>query len=376
MRILMMMSSLAMGGGEKTVLALMPQLRALNHEVSLLTMNTRRDSALVNELQEIGIQRLDLAAKRMIDFAAWQRFTGIIKNGNFDIIHPQDQDTIIFGALAHRQLGIPAVMTRHVMVEPDASLKQWLRAKLLLFAAKHGYNKIVTVSDAVKQRFHEITRIPVDLLETVYNGLEFAVFNTLAERETIRAAEGWGADEQIITMVAVLRAGKGHEILFAAAPLIKAKFPNARIKLVGGGELEAELRQQAAAHMDIIEFMGQRNDVPRLLGGSDMLVLPSWSEALPTVLMEAGAVGLPVVATDVGGTREIVIDGKTGYVVDAGDVAAFAQRICDLLANPDAARGMGQTAKELISGKFTLEKQAESLIKLYEGVIRTHENRL
>jgi glycosyltransferase involved in cell wall biosynthesis len=376
MRIMMMMSSLAMGGGEKTVLALMPKLKALGHEVTLLTMNTRRDSSLVDELKEIGIPRIDLNARRMLDFAAWQRFRQIIKTRQFDIIHPQDQDTIIYGALAHRFLGMPSVMTRHVMDEPQTTLKLRLRANLLLFAAKNGYDKVVTVSQAVKRHFHELTDIPMERIEPVYNGLQFDRFDTLSQRDAVREAEGWAQDLQIITMVAVLRAGKGHEVLFAALPKIKAEFPKARIKLVGGGELEAELKAQANAHLDIIEFMGQRADVPRLLGASDILVLPSWTEALPTVLMEAGAVGLPVVATDVGGTREIVEEGKTGYVVKAGDSEAIAQRICDLLGNPEAARAMGTAAKSLVRTKFTLEKQAEVLSQVYESVLKTYENRL
>ncbi|MGB7342234.1 MAG: glycosyltransferase family 4 protein [Phototrophicaceae bacterium] len=376
MRILMMMSSLAMGGGERTVLSLMPQFKALGHDITLLTLNKRRDSSLTEVLEASGVARIDLDAVRMLDQNAYQRFADLLRSGDFDIIHPQDQDTIIYGALAHRHLKMPAVMTRHVMDEPTSTLKETVRARLLLWVAKFGFDRVVTVSDAVSRHFHELTGIPMAKIKTVYNGLTLEDFDTQSQRASKRQELGWDAEQPIIVMVAVLRAGKGHEVLFDAIPKIKAAHPEARIKLVGGGELEHDLKAQAEPYMDMIDFMGQRSDVAEILGASDMLILPSWSEALPTVLIEAGAAGLPVVATDVGGTREIVSDGETGYVIPAGDATQLADKICALLDHPIEAQAMGAKAQAYIQQTFTLERQAQTLIHLYEDVLAAYENRL
>lgn len=376
MKILMMMSSMAMGGSERTLLSVMPHLRALGHDVTLLTLNKRRDSSLTEVLEATGIPRIDLGAVRMLDHQAYGRFADLLRSGEFDIIHPQDQDTIIYGALAHRHLNMPSVMTRHVMDEPASTFKESLRARLLLWLTKFGFDRVVTVSDAVNHYFHELTGIPKSKIQTVYNGLTLSDFDTQAQRAHKRQELGWDADTPVIVMVAVLRAGKGHEVLFEAIPQIKAKHPNARIKLVGGGELEQDLKAQASAHMDMVDFMGQRSDVAEILGASDMLILPSWSEALPTVLIEAGAARLPVVATDVGGTREIVTDGETGYVIPAGDVTQLADKIIALLDDPTQAQAMGAKARTHIEQTFTLERQAQTLITLYEEVLATYENRL
>jgi glycosyltransferase involved in cell wall biosynthesis len=170
-------------------------------------------------------------------------------------------------------------------------------------------------------------------------------------------------------MVGVLRYGKGHEVLFQAIPQLKAAVPNVQIKLVGDGELEAQLREQAAPYADVIEFLGQRTDIPQLLSASDVLVLPSWSEALPTVLIEAGAASLPVVATQVGGIPEIVEEGKTGYIVPPGDPSALATRLIDLLQNPALARQMGQAAHTRVVQQFSLQRQALQTITLYKSIL-------
>lgn len=369
MRPLLMMSSIAMGGAERIMVAKLPYLLDLGLDAKVCTLNTRRDSPLTEKLVQTGVQRYDLSAKRMLDYAAWRRFVQVLRDEQIDIIHAQDQDTIVYGALAHRLLGIPTVMTRHVLVEPAPDIKKFLRAQLVLKSSRFGYNRVVTVSDAVRQDFSKRAHIPLNRIQTIYNGIDLDKFDTREGRAAKRAELGWAAEDKIVVMVAVLRAGKGHEVLFKAIPQIKAALPDAKIKLVGGGELEESLKKQAAPHADVVEFMGERMDVPEILGASDLLVLPSWSEALPTVLLEAGAACLPVVATDVGGTKEIVNEGETGYVVPAGDAQQFAARIITVLQDLDHAHQMGERARQWVTDHFSFEKQASELKALYDTVI-------
>ncbi|MHB8626586.1 MAG: glycosyltransferase family 4 protein [Aggregatilineales bacterium] len=370
MRVLFMMSSIAMGGGERILVSVLPFFKTEGITPALCTMNTRRDSPLTEAFNKTNIQRFDLGAKRMVDWRAWQRFRKLLQIEKFDVIHTQDQDTHIYGALAHWRLKTPVVMTRHVMFEPADSLKTNLRARLVLIAAHYGADRIVAVSEAVRQRFAKQARIPLSRIETIYNGIDIERFDTRSRRAAKRAELGYEATCPIVTMVAVLRAGKGHEVLFEAIPRLKAAVPNVQVKLVGDGELADNLRRQAAPLGDTVEFLGQRMDVPELLGASDVLVLPSWSEALPTVLMEAGAASLPVVATNVGGTAEIVVDGEGGYIVPPGDPEMLARRLIDLLQNPSQAAQMGQKARERVAQLFSLQQQARKTIALYERILR------
>lgn len=366
-----MISSLAMGGSERILVSVLPYLRAQGIDVRLCSLNTRRDSVLVEDFVKSGIPRFDLGAKRMLDPTAWNKFITMLHDEKIDIIHAQDQDTNIYAAAAHRRHGMPSVMTRHVMIEPTDTAKEAARARMVFIAAKYGFDRVVAVSEAVRQNFAKQANLPLNKIETIYNGIEVNRFATRDRRAAKRREMGWPEDVPIVIMVAVLRRGKGHEVLFEAIPSVKAAVPNVKIMLVGEGELSDTLREQAKPHADVVEFLGQRGDVAELLGASDILILPSLSEALPTVLIEAGAASLPLVATDVGGSAEIVLDGETGYIVPPGQAEPFAKRLIELLQNPTLARQMGDQARERVVGMFSLEQQAKQTIDLYERILRS-----
>lgn len=368
MRAVIMISSLAMAGTERNIVSVMPHIKAQGVDLRLVSMNTRRDSPLAAEFEKSGVERFDLQADRMTDAAAWSRFTDMLRGEQIDVIHAQDQDTIIYAALAHRRLNIPTVMSRHVLFEPADTLKEKMRAQMVLMAAKLGYDKIIAVSEAVRQDFSKMANIPLEKIETIYNGLEIERFSVQASQAELRAEFGWQPDAPTVIMVAALRRGKGHEVLFKALPKIQEEIPNVQIKLIGDGEIADQIKAQAQPYGDAIEFLGQRTDVPELLAASDVLTLPSWAEALPTVLIEAGAASLPCVATDVGGAKEITLDGDTGYIVPPGDVDALAARLIDVLQHRETARAMGARARERVVNTFTLAKQAEQTVNLYERI--------
>jgi glycosyltransferase involved in cell wall biosynthesis len=374
MRVLMMMSSVAMGGAEQITVSVLPYLEAAGITPLLCTLNTRRDSPITERLAQTGVKRFDLGARRMVDPLAWRRFRRLLQQEKIDLLNTQDQDTHIYGGLAGWQLNMPVVMTRHVVGEPSTTLKERLRARLVLLAARHGARRLVAVSDAVRQAFARQAGVPLAKIDTIHNGIDVQKFATRHQRQSKRAELGWDPDRPIVIMVAVLRPGKGHELLFEALPHLKAALPGVQVKLVGDGALNDDLRQQAAPFGDTVEFLGQRIDVPELLGASDVLVLPSWSEALPTVLLEAGAASLPVVATDVGGTSEIVVDGQTGFIVPPGNAPALAGRLLEVLENPTRGQQMGREARARVVSCFSLEEQARSLAALFQQEVKVYEN--
>ncbi|HEX8991326.1 MAG TPA: glycosyltransferase family 4 protein [Anaerolineales bacterium] len=375
MRVLWMLSGIAMGGGERNIVSVLPHLRDSGITVYLCTLNRRRDSPLAQVFAESGIERFDLGAKRMVDPGAWRRFSELLTRLKVDLVHAEDQDTIVYTALAHRLHAVRTVMTRHVMEEPVTSWKTGLRAQLVLWSARFGMNRIIAVAEVVRRQFAQQTHVPLAKIETIYNGIELEKFNTRGRRDAIRAKLGWDSHRRIAAFVSVMRPGKGFEVLFQAIPKIKAVIPDFQVKLVGSGPLEAELREQAAPLGDAVEFLGQRMDVPDLLGASDLLIQASWSEALPTVLIEAGAAGLPVVATSVGGTREIVQDGKGGFLIPAGEAGALADRTVEILNSPALADEMGRTAHDFVVKTFSLQRQAEQTVALYQAVLAgKHEN--
>lgn len=370
MRLLLMISGLSLSGAERSLVSVIPYLNRLPGVTTFLcTLNTFRDGPLVEEFAQTGVMRFDLGAKRLIDPAAWLRFLKLLDEKEIDIVSTQDQYANLFGALAYWLTKTPIVMARHVMKEPAGSLREAARARLMVWALRHGSHKVIAVSNAVRHVLTGQFGVPLSKIEVIYNGIDVRRFILQDKKESIRRKLGWEIDRPIVIMVAVLRRGKGHEVLFEAIPKLKEAIPNVQIKLVGGGELNDILREQAVQFRDTVEFLGERVDVPELLCASDVFVLPSWSEALPTVLIEAAAAALPVVATNVGGTSEVVMEGRTGYVVRPGNPDDLAERIIVLLKNPEAARRMGISAREHVEKTFSLERQAQSMFALFEKTL-------
>jgi glycosyltransferase involved in cell wall biosynthesis len=238
-------------------------------------------------------------------------------------------------------------------------------------------NRIVAVSENVRQSFAKQAGISLSKIDTIYNGIELNKFKKCQSRRELRNRFGWDLENPIAVLVSVLRPGKGVEVLFDALPRIRAILPNFQLKLVGAGELERDLREKAAPFGEAVEFLGERMDIPELLAASDVLIQTSWSEALPTVLIEAGAASLPVVATNVGGTTEIVQNGHGGYIINPGDVETLIDRVVNLLKNQTLATRMGQQAHDFVVKTFSLEKQAMQTKSMYERILgETHENPL
>jgi glycosyltransferase involved in cell wall biosynthesis len=359
-----------MGGAEQNVVSLLPYMQHSHLQTSLVTLNKRNEGPLAQVYAETGLPRYDLSARRMMDPNAWRRFAKLIREEKIDVIHAHGQDANMYVALARRRIGVATVMTRHVMFEPGETWKESARAQMVLMAAKVGFDRVIAVSEATRQQFSQQTGLPLDKIETIYNGINLAKFNTRQLYDDNRAKFGWKPTDNVVLMVAVLRGGKGHEVLFDAIPKILEAIPTAKIKLVGDGDERAMLEAQARPYGETVEFLGQRMDVAELLGASDALVLPSWTEALPTVLLEAGAACLPSVATHVGGVPEIIEDGKTGYIVPVGNSDLIAQRVISILQNPQQARIMGEEAFKRINRYFSYEEQAQRTQALYQQILK------
>lgn len=171
----------------------------------------------------------------------------------------------------------------------------------------------------------------------------------------------------VVTTVANLREGKGHEVLLDAAARICAADAAVQFQIVGGGPLREPLERQAAARglNGHVNFLGYREDIPELLAGSDVFVLPSRTEAFPNGLVEAMASGLPSVASDVGGIPELIQHGRNGLLVPAGDVAALAGAIERLLADEPLAASLGAAARATIATRYSFERMVASFEALY-----------
>ena len=161
---------------------------------------------------------------------------------------------------------------------------------------------------------------------------------------------------------------KGHGELIEAAALLRGRGVELDWLLLSEGPLRARFEEQArrAGVADVVHFVGHRKDVPAVLRDVDLLVHPSWSEGFPNVVMEAMCARIPVVTTGIGGTHELVADGVTGRLVPVRDAAALADAVGWVVAHPDEARGMVETARRRVESGYSLRRMVERAETLYE----------
>jgi len=201
----------------------------------------------------------------------------------------------------------------------------------------------LAVSDAVQATLPPAIRARS---RVVRYGIDTAAVRARAARPAARAELGAGADEIVIGTVANLRATKGYPDLLVAARRVVDRVPAARFVAAGRGPLETELREQQArlGLGDRFAFLGFRPDAVRVMSAFDVFCLPSHHEGLPVALMEALALGLPVVATRVGGVAELVTDGVDAVLVPAGEPAALADALVALAKDPARRAAMSRAA--------------------------------
>lgn len=371
MRPLVLISRLETGGAERVTVSFLRRLARNKTKAMVCTVTARHDGRLVAELSDAGVIRHDLCARRLADPSALLRLIRLFQRERIDIVHAHGQDASILGAAARSLSSVPLVVTRHVLDEPSADLRQSLRARFALAAARRA-DAVVAVSSAVADRLAEIANLPRAAIRVIPNGIELERFERVeltARRAELRRALGFGPDDSLVLVPAVLREGKGHEILIEALPALRARVPSARVVFGGGGEREAALCLQARPHGDAVVFLGPREDIPELLAACDLVVLPSLAEALPTALIEAAAAGRPVVATRVGGTAEVVENGHTGLLVPPNDPNALADAAAILLTNRERARAFGEAAHRHAHERFAVDLQVKRTLALWAEIV-------
>jgi glycosyltransferase involved in cell wall biosynthesis len=231
-------------------------------------------------------------------------------------------------------------------------------------------NAIVANSEAVK-KYLISEGIPAEKIKVIYNGLDLERLTPkMTDRKTICAELGLPGEENIkfITLVANLRHKvKNQPMFLRVAQKVLEKFPNAHFILAGEGELRENL-EKLVKELRIAEnthFIGLCRQIPELLSISFAGVLTSFNEGFSNSILEYMAAGLPVVATNVGGAGEAVIENETGFLIESDDSEAMANRLIELLENEERARKFGEKGRKVVEEKFSVAAQLENTLKLY-----------
>lgn len=232
---------------------------------------------------------------------------------------------------------------------------------------------VVAVSEAVRHALLA-ARVPDAKVVTIYGGVDIQRFHPGVDGAGIREELSIPADARVITKVAHNRGWKGYEVFLRAATIVARTEPNAFFLGVGKGTTQSpELDQLAHALgvSDRVRWAGFREDLPQIFAASDVCVHAATDgEGLTGVVREALAMAKPVVVTDVGGNRELVIDGKTGHLVPPHDPQGLADRILTCLHTPTRAAAMGWAGRQLVEQHFSHDAKAERMEQLYLDILR------
>jgi glycosyltransferase involved in cell wall biosynthesis len=232
-------------------------------------------------------------------------------------------------------------------------------------------HQVTVNSNAVGHDTVRRDHIDPSKMTLIYNGVDPLPFEAaFTEREKVRETLGLGNNEKVVITVANLIPYKGHRELLEAAQTVIRKLPGTRFLMVGKDRgIRGEL-QELSGRLGVegnVHFLGLQKNIPHLLAASDLSVLPSHEEGFSNVILESMAAGLPVVATDVGGNKEAVVDGATGWLVPPKEPGILAERMSDLLENSEKARMWGEKGRRRVCEVFSAENMVKNHIRLYES---------
>lgn len=304
-----------------------------------------------------------------------RRFARFLREREISLVHTHDFYTNVFGITAGALARVP------VRIASRRETMGW-RTKAQKFIERRVYglsHSVIANADAVRNQLIR-EGMSGEKIVTIYNGLDLervrqaAVFNRATALKELGLPEG---DHQLVTIVANLRHRvKNHAMFLRAARTISHKAGSARFVIAGDGDLMGTFRSMAAdlGLSEKVFFIGRCKSIGELLSVSSVCVLSSTAEGFSNSILEYMAAARPVVATDVGGAREAIVDGQTGFLVRSDDDDAMAQRITDLLSQPALAREMGKRGRHVVEQKFSCKQQLERTHQLYDRLLSQRQS--
>lgn len=381
-KVLHLIESLNMGGAQKIIYQLASTSTSSDHSVCNLYQSGPYEQIMHDE----GIDLIPLKARRrsviflpffIYDlYCIFTRLMVVVKSQQIKILHAHLPDSSLIAIVVGKLTNTPVVLTIHNNFSLPSKRKAPVRDALRTFITNMVFkraNYIITVGNDIKESLHQTIGYETPI-KTVYNGVDYQRYTSgLKKTAPLQFRQSLGVSSQatIATVVGRLDKQKGHTYLIDAAHQLLDKYPELVFLLIGEGELKEKLIDQARSLKiaDNFIFLGNRNDVPEILGMSDVFVLPSIYEGIPLVVLEAMAAGLPVVATDVAGTRELIESGIDGLLAKTEDSKDIARVMNNLLSDMARGKEMSLRAQTKVKESFSLQRMVAGTECVYHEVL-------
>jgi glycosyltransferase involved in cell wall biosynthesis len=367
-RLLKIVPTLLCGGTENQAITLARSLHEQGFSLEVACL--RRIGPFIKELSDRGIPLFDYPIPGFYSFAAvsqMAKFARRMAKQRTDVMHAYSFYGNVFGILPSRLAGTPVVIAS---IRDQAAYLTPMQKRVQRFVCRFA-DCVLVNAEAVKDWLASEGYDPAKIV-VIPNGVELDRFSERPDPERVRRELGIAAGSQVVMVVSRLTRQKGLEQFLEAAQILAPRFPDARFVIVGYAnpaeqEYEDVLKAltEGLGLSDRVIFTGLRQDVPALLAGATVSVMPSLNEALSNVLLESMAAGAPTVATRVGGTPEAIVDGVTGLIVEPGDATALAAAVARLLNDPALARRLGDASRKAIVDGYSVEKMVRATESLY-----------
>lgn len=360
-RLLYVVGNFVTGGAERHLLEMWRRLDRSAFDVRIACL--KREGAFTPQVEALGLPLTDLGVgRRLYDASGVRgllRLVSLVRDFRPDVIHGYLFGPNLFAALAGRLCRVPAVIVAKRNVDAFETARQIGVQRLAHRLATH----VTAVSEAAAESSVALG-VPRAIVTVIENGVDVERFDG---RTHARPADLPRDEAPLVGSVGCLAARKDFGTLLDALAILKREGRHFRAVVAGDGPDRAALEaRRAALGLDEVVFLGERGDVDRLLPAFDVFVLSSREEGIPNALLEAMAAARPCVVTDVGGNREVLADGRTGWIVPPQDPPAFARALAAVLDDPAEAARRGAAARRAMLD----ERSIDAMVRRHEEYYR------
>ena len=382
-RVLHIITRMIVGGAQENTLLSVIGLDAMpEYEVTLMSgIDKGREGELLSEAREkthlIVVPEMGRSINPFSDLIAFRKIYKLIRQGRYHIVHTHSSKAGVLGRVAAWLAGTPIIVhTLHSLVfhdyQPWFINKSWRGIKKMCAPITDFF---ISVSEIIVQKAIKAGVAKPEKFRTIYSGMELDWFLKASfDAEKVRREFGIPQDAPVVGKIARLFPLKGHDQLMDAAPEIVKRIPDVRFFLIGDGMLLEHLQKRAKDYgiSENFIFAGliDRERIPEMISAMDLVVHTSLREGLARVLPQALAMGKPCVSFDIDGAPEVVINDKTGYLVEAYDEKGLADAISRILGDDDLRRQMGENGRRHVDPMFRTETMVREIAEVYEMLIK------
>ena len=362
-RITHIIKTTGIAGAERHLITMLPELDNQSFDICVIVLTEPKkpvDQFFIT-LQQAGIKTERMIINRHADPYLVIRLARRLRDLAPSLVHTHLLHADLYGTVAARIAGVPAIISsRH---NDDPFRARWPLSFLLRIINRYT-NRFIAISERVRAFTIKTEKVPTSVVDTVYYGLPVDEHN----RQVIDARDEFGLPKgPLVVCAARLTEQKGHKWLLRAFRSVVDQLPETSLLLLGDGPMRAYL-EDTVVNLNLaqnVRFAGWRTDVMDILPSTDLFVIASEWEGFGLSLLEAMSFSLPIVATDVGGIPEVVLDGQTGWLVESRDSDALAGSILAALRSPYKMLEYGQRGKLRLQNTFSVQRMIFDTEKIY-----------